>query len=157
MYGWGTLYGVDSAPEEQTALQLDLRPVLALKARVALIRDVPKGEYTGYGRAFQTKRDSRIANLPIGYADGLPRSLSDGRAYVRIGEFTAPIVGRICMDQLAVDITDAPGAAVGDIAALVDNRKDSRISAPRIAEQAGSICNELLSRMGSRLPIVIKE
>lgn len=149
MYGWGTLYGVDSAPEEQTALQLDLRPVLVLKARVALIRDVPKGEYTGYGRAFQTKRDSRIANLPIGYADG--------RAYVRIGEFTAPIVGRICMDQHAVDITDAPGVAVGDIATLVDNRKDSRISAPRIAEQAGSICNELLSRMGSRLPIVIKE
>ena len=129
-------------------MQLDLRPVLALKARVALIRDVPKGEYTGYGRAFQTKRDSRIANLPIGYADGLPRSLSDGRAYVRIGEFTAPIVGRICMDQLAVDITDAT---------LVVNRKDSRISAPRIAEQAGSISNELLSRMGSRLPIVIKE
>lgn len=130
-------------------MQLDLRPVLVLKARVALIRDVPKGEYTGYGRAFQTKRDSRIANLPIGYADG--------RAYVRIGEFTAPIVGRICMDQLAVDITDAPGAAVGDIATLVDNRKDSRISAPRIAEQAGSISNELLSRMGNRLPIVIKE
>lgn len=74
-------------------MQLDLRPVLALKARVALIRDVPKGEYTGYGRAFQTKRDSRIANLPIGYADGLPRSLSDGRAYVRIGEFTAPMLG----------------------------------------------------------------
>ena len=83
--------------------------------------------------------------------------LSDGRAYVRIGEFTAPIVGRICMDQLAVDITDAPGAAVGDIATLVNNRKDSRISAPRIAEQAGSISNELLSRMGNRLPIVIKE
>lgn len=94
---------------------------------------------------------------PGGYADGLPRSLSDGRAYVRIGEFTAPIVGRICMDQLAVDITDAPGVAVGDIATLVDNRKDSRISAPRIAEQAGSISNKLLSRMGSRLPIVIKE
>ncbi len=90
-------------------MQLDLRPVLALKARVALIRDVPKGEYTGYGRAFQTKRDSRIAILPIGYADGLPRSLSDGRAYVRIGEFTVPIVGRICMDQLAVDITEVPG------------------------------------------------
>lgn len=76
---------------------------------------------------------------------------------MRIGEFTAPIVGRICMDQLAVDITDAPEAAVGDIATLVNNRKDSRISAPRIAEQAGSISNELLSRMGNRLPIVIKE
>ena len=56
---------------------------------------------------------------------------------MRIGEFTAPIVGRICMDQLAVDITDAPGTAVGDIATLVDNRKDSRISATRIAEPYG--------------------
>lgn len=151
------LYGVGSVSEEHTALQTDLRPVLALKARVALIRDVPKGEYIGYGRAFQTKRDSRIAILPIGYADGLPRSLSDGRAYVRIRDFTAPIIGRICMDQLAVDITDAPGVVVGDIATLIENRKDSRISAPRIAEQTGSISNELLSRMGSRLPIVIKE
>ena len=138
-------------------MQLDLRPVLALKARVALIRDVPKGEYTGYGRAFQTKRDSRIANLPIGYADGLPRSLSDGRAYVRIGEFTAPIVGRICMDQHAVDITDARCVAVGDIATLIDRRESGLLSASHIAEKTGSISNELLSRMGSRLPIVIKE
>ena len=95
---------------------------------------------------------SRICRLAMPMA-----CRGDGRAYVRIGEFTAPIFGRICMDQLAVDITDAPGVAVGDIATLVDNRKDSRISAPRIAEQAGSISNELLSRMGSRLPIVIKE
>ena len=67
------------------------------------------------------------------------------------------LLGASVWTQLAVDITDAPGVAVGDIATLVDNRKDSRISAPRIAEQAGSISNELLSRMGSRLPIVIKE
>ena len=138
-------------------MQLDLWPVLALKARVALIRDVPKGEYTGYGRAFQTKRDSRIANLPIGYADGLPRSLSDGRAYVRIGEFTVPIVGRICMDQLAVDITEVPGVAVGDIATLINRRESGLLSASHIAEKTGSISNELLSRMGNRLPIVIKE
>lgn len=135
----------------------DLRPVLALKARVVLIRDVPKGEYIGYGRAFQTKRDSRIAILTIGYADGLPRSLSEGRAHVRIGEFTAPIFGRICMDQLAVDITEVPGVAVGDIAALIDRRESGLLSASHIAEQTGSISNELLSRMGSRLPIVIKE
>ena len=135
----------------------DLRPVLALKARVALIRDVPKGEYIGYGRAFQTKRDSRIAILTIGYADGLPRSLSEERAHVRMGEFTAPIIGRICMDQLAVDITEVPGVAVGDIAALIDRRESSLLSASHIAEQTGSISNELLSRMGSRLPIVIKE
>ena len=147
MYGWGTLYGVDSAPEEQTALQLDLRPVLALKARVALIRDVPKGSIPAMDEP----------SKPNGTAGSRICRLAMPMAYVRIGEFTAPIVGRICMDQLAVDITDAPGTAVGDIATLVDNRKDSRISATRIAEQAGSISNELLSRMGSRLPIVIKE
>ena len=151
------LYGVGSATGEQIALRPDLRPVLALKARVALIRDVPKGEYIGYGRAFQTKRDSQIAILTIGYADGLPRSLSEGRAHVRMGEFTAPIIGRICMDQLAVDITEVPGVAVGDIAALIDRRESSLLSASHIAEQTGSISNELLSRMGSRLPIVIKE
>ena len=93
MYGWGTLYGVDSAPEEQTALQLDLRPVLALKARVALIRDVPKGEYTGYGRAFQTKRDSRIAILPIGYADGLPRVYPMGERMCESENLQLPLLG----------------------------------------------------------------
>ena len=93
MYGWGTLYGVDSAPEEQTALQLDLRPVLALKARVTLIRDVPKGEYTGYGRAFQTKWDSRIANLPIGYADGLPRAYPMGERMCGSGDLQLPLLG----------------------------------------------------------------
>ena len=93
MYGWGTLYGVDSAPEEQTALQLDLRPVLALKARVALIRDVPKGEHTGYGRAFQTKRDSRIAILPIGYADGLPRVYPMGERMCEPENLQLPLLG----------------------------------------------------------------
>ena len=152
MYGWGTLYGVDSAPEEQTALQLDLRPVLALKARVALIRDVPKGSIPAMDEP--SKPNGTAGSLFCRLA--MPMAC---RGFIRweSGEFTAPIFGRICMDQLAVDITDAPGVAVGDIATLVDNRKDSRISAPRIAEQAGSISNELLSRMGNRLPIVIKE
>lgn len=76
---------------------------------------------------------------------------------MRIGEFTAPIVGRICMDQLAVDITEVLGVAVGDIATLINRRESGLLSASHIAEKTGSISNELLSRMGSRLPIVIKE
>lgn len=74
-------------------MQLDLRPVLALKARVALIRDVPKGEYTGYGRAFQTKRDSRIAILPIGYADGLSRVYPMGERMCESENLQLPLLG----------------------------------------------------------------
>lgn len=74
-------------------MQLDLRPVLALKARVALIRDVPKGEYTSYGRAFQTKRDSRIANLPIGYADGLPGVYPIGERMCGSENLQLPLLG----------------------------------------------------------------
>ena len=150
-----SLYGVPTSPGDKTTLQLDLLPVLALKARVVLIRDIPKGSFFGYDRAYKTKRDSKIAILPIGYGDGFPRNLSCGKASVKIGEYTVPIIGRICMDQLAVDITDTEGIAVGDTATLIDNRADSSLSVPYIAEHSGSISNEILSRMGSRLPVVI--
>lgn len=151
-----SLYGTTSKPEEQTVLRLDLRPVLALKAKVILIRDVPKGEYVGYDRAFSAKRDSRIAILPIGYGDGFPGNLSCGNACVRVREYIVPIIGRICMDHLAIDITDADGVTVGDTATLIDNRGNSLLSAPEVAKHSGSISNELLSRMGARLPVVVK-
>lgn len=147
------LYGVRSAPGE-TKLQLDLRQVLSLKTRVAAIRQVPKGEFVGYGRAFQTTRDSRLAILPVGYGDGFPRNLSCGKASVQIGAHILPIVGRICMDQLTVDITDAADVAIGDVASLLGDA--APILAPEVAAHAGSISNELLSRMGARLPVVVK-
>lgn len=148
------LYGVLSNPAEKTRLSLDLRPVLALKARVALIREIPKGEYVGYDRAFVTRRDSRIAILPIGYGDGFPRNLSCENARVKIGNKFAPVVGKICMDQLAVDITDLEGVSVGDIVTLIDNTGDCEMDTPHVAGQSGSISNEILSRMGARLPVV---
>lgn len=151
-----SLYGTTSKPEDKTVLQLDLRPVLALKAKVILIRNVPKGEYVGYDRAFMTKRDSRIAILPIGYGDGFPRNLSRGNACVRVREYIVPIIGCICMDHIAIDITDADGVNVGDTATLIDNQGSSLLSAPEIAGHSGSISNELLSRMGARLPVVVK-
>lgn len=152
-----SLYGAVGVPEGRTALRLDLRPVLALKARVVLIRDVPKGEYVGYDRAFQTERDSRIAVLPIGYGDGFPRELSCGKAGARIGGHIVPIIGRICMDQLAVDITDAADVVVGDTATLIDSQEGGLLSAPNVAGCSGSISNELLSRMGARLPVIVKD
>lgn len=122
-----------------------------------LIRDVPQGDFVGYDRAYQTERDSKIAILPIGYGDGFPRNLSCGKASVKIGTYIVPIIGRICMDQLAIDITDTEGVAVGDTATLIDNQENSLLSTPCVAERSDSISNEILSRMGVRLPIVIKE
>lgn len=145
------LYGVLSSPGARTRLQLDLRPVLSLKAKVVLLRFVPKGETVGYGRTFVADRDSVIAILPVGYADGFPRSLSNGGSCVLINGGWAPVVGRICMDQLAVDVTDIPGVEVGMTATLIGYDGGEEIAAPVVADESGSITNELLSRMGSRL------
>ncbi|MCI8966568.1 MAG: serine racemase VanT catalytic subunit [Lachnospiraceae bacterium] len=145
------LYGVLSSPDAQTKLQLDLRPVLSLKAKVILLRRVPQGESVGYARTFVADRDSVIAILPVGYADGFPRSLSGGGSYVLINGSWAPIVGRICMDQLAVDVTDIADIEVGMTATLIGCDAGGQIAAPDVADDSGSITNELLSRMGSRL------
>lgn len=145
------LYGVLSTPDAQTRLQPDLRPVLSLKAKVVLIRFVPQGESVGYGRTFVAERDSVIAILPIGYADGFPRSLSGSGSYALIGGSWAPVVGRICMDQLAVDVTDIADVEVGMTATLIGYDGGGQIDAPMVAKDSGSITNELLSRMGSRL------
>lgn len=136
------LYGVFSSSGDDTMLKPDLRPVLSLKSRVVLIRSMKKGDSAGYGRTFIAGRDTRIAILPIGYGDGFPRSLSDGRGSVMIRRYIVPVVGHICMDQLAVDITDAADITVGDIAVLIDAEDVANclllLSRP---EQAASVMN----------------
>lgn len=149
-----SLYGVFSSPDDRTLLQPKLRPVLALKAKVVLIREISRGETVGYGRTFRAERNSRIAILPIGYGDGLPRNLS-GKAMVRICTHLLPVIGRICMDQLAIDLTGADDVSVGDTAILIDNAENSPLLAPNVAALSGSISNELLCRLGARLPVVI--
>lgn len=150
------LYGVLSAPGDDTVKKPDLRPVLSLKSRVVLIRSVKKGETVGYGRCFTAERDSRIAILSLGYGDGFPRHLSCGNGKVLIRRQTVPVVGRICMDQLAVDVTDVEDAAVGDIVTLIGAEGYDALSAPAVAEAFGSISNELLCRMGPRLSVVTR-
>lgn len=148
-----SLYGVLSSSSDKTKLQLDLRPVLSLKSKVILIREVKKGESVGYSKAFVAERDSTIAILPIGYADGFPRTLSGGRGSVLIGGRFAPVIGRVCMDQLAVDITDIPSTIVGDIVILIGEEENKKISVSEAAYCASTISNELLSRMGGRLSL----
>lgn len=148
------LYGVLSSPGGNTVIRPDLRPVLSLKARVVLVRRIPAGDFVGYGRTFKAERDTVLAVIPVGYGDGFPRHLSCGKAYVSIRGQLAPVAGRICMDQFAVDVTDIPDVAAGDIAVLIGEPGDLPLSAPVVADSAGSISNELLCRMGSRLPVI---
>lgn len=150
------LFGFYSSPNDTVKLNVDLRPVLSLKSQIVLLRDIKCGDSVGYGRAFTAKRDSRIAILPIGYADGYPRSLSGENGYVLIHGKKVPVIGRICMDQLTVDVTDIPNVKVGDKATLIGIDEFGEINAAEVAESTGSITNELLSRMGRRLTLSTK-
>lgn len=146
-----SLYGVDSEHGLYRKANVDLKPVLSLRSKVIQLRSLPKGEPVGYGRAFITERDSRIAVLPIGYADGLPRTLSGGKGQVLLNGKRAPIIGRVCMDQVIVDVTDIPDVVAGTVATLIGTDGNETIAAEDMAEACGTITNDLLSRLGRRL------
>ncbi len=136
--------------ESQARDQLGLRPVMTLKARVAGVRAMPAGTKVGYGCTAVLERDSRIAVLPIGYADGLPRNLSN-RLKVKLHGTACPLVGRVCMDMCMVDVTDLPQAAEGDTAVIYDGELN------QVAELAGTITDELVCRVSARVPRVYRE
>ncbi len=147
------LYGVLSARAE--ACPVTLRPVLSLKARVASVRELFAGEGAGYGLSYVAARDGKIAALAIGYADGLPRALSGGAGRALIRGRAVPIVGRVCMDQTLVDVTGIPDVEPGDVAILIGTAGNETISAYDVAEAAGTITNEILSRLGARLERIV--
>jgi serine/alanine racemase len=148
------LYGVLSAPCV-TRRSLDLRSVLSLKARIILIRSIAKGECVGYGRSFVAQKEMKIAVISIGYADGYPSSLSS-KAHVLIRGYRAPIIGRICMDQLMADVSGIPDVQRGDIVTLIGKDGSEEITAEQVAASDGTITNELLSRLSeSRLKRVL--
>lgn len=144
------LYGVPSTKEGCAGMET-LRPVLSLKARVASVKELFPGECAGYGRAFCADRKRRLAVLTIGYADGLPRSLSNGVGAVLIRGKRAPVAGRICMDQTIVDVSDIPKVRAGDTAVVIGRSGAEEITACDLAQQSGTITNEILSRLGGRL------
>jgi alanine racemase len=127
--------------------------VMSLHSRVVMLKTVPAGTPLGYGCAFTTARESRIATLPIGYADGLRRSHSNNGQVLLRGHF-APIVGRVSMDLTIIDVTDVPGAEVGDEALLIGERGGLRISAEDLAEQIGTISYEIVTGISARVPRV---
>lgn len=145
------LYGVLSTRTDLERSALSLRPVLSVKARVTTLKALRKGEAAGYGLQFVADRETRIAVLAIGYADGIPRSLSCGVGNVLIHGCKAPIVGRICMDQMLVNVSDIPDVKAGDVVIIIGQFEDAKITACDLAEQTGTIANEILSRLGERL------
>lgn len=149
------LYGAHDRPDELPAGSL--LPVLALKARVASVRTLFPGESAGYGMAFTACQETKIAVLSLGYADGLPRELSSGRGHVLIRGKKAPVIGRICMDQTLVDVSEIPGVSPQDTAVFIGSSASEKITAQELAEQCGTISNEILSRLGQRLPRIAKE
>ena len=142
------LYGATSRNNSD---MVSLKPVLSLKARVVLIRRVSAGETVGYGCGHIAERDTCVAILPIGYADGLPRSLGNGQGCVLLHGCRAPIIGSVCMDQLMVDVTDIPAVDCNDVATLIGCDGGKEILAEDVAVSAGTITNEILSRLGNRL------
>jgi alanine racemase len=130
-----------------------LRPALRLRTAIGQIQAVPRGQSISYGRTFVAPRDIRVATLPVGYADGLGRLLSN-RGQVLIRGRRVPIVGRVCMDMTMVDVTDVPEVAVGDEAVLIGRQGTEEISADEVADLQGTISYEILSRIGPRVPRV---
>ena len=149
------LYGVLSRPDEQVGTLSDLRPVLSLRAKIARIHNLAPGDCAGYDGAFAPSASARVAAVTIGYADGYPRSLSNGKGKVLIRGKFAPVAGLICMDQLLVDVTGIPEAQEGDTVTLIGRDGEQILTAEEVAQDAGTITNELLSRLGERVTRVI--
>ena len=142
------LYGY--YPSCETTESVPLKPVLSLKSRVSLVKWVEPGESVSYGRRYIAKRKTKIATLPIGYADGYMRSLT-GRSAVLIGNKRFPTAGTICMDQLMVDVGSAD-VRVGDEAVLIGQQHHECISAWDLAASLGTIPYEICTNISSRVP-----
>jgi alanine racemase len=143
-------YGIPPSPDPTP---LDLRPCLALRGRITQVREFPAGQRVSYGGLYTTLRPTLLGTLPIGYADGYRRALSNrGEALVRGRR--APIRGRVCMDQIVLDLTDIPGAAVGDVATLIGADGADQITAWDLGEAIPTIVDEVLVALGDRLPRV---
>ncbi|MCR5085588.1 MAG: alanine racemase [Succinivibrionaceae bacterium] len=140
------MYGYPSA--EDTLERIELRPVASLKSRITFIKEVKEGTSIGYGRSFVTTRPTVVATVPIGYADGLRRTFSNGWPVLVRGR-KAPIIGKICMDSFMVDVTDLADAALGDEVAIWDNE---HITLDDLARKCDTISYEILSQVGERVP-----
>jgi alanine racemase len=138
-------------PSTHVKRSLPLRPVLSLKGRIARLTPLAPGESVSYGRTWKASRPSLIGLVMCGYADGLPRALSN-RGSVLVRGRRAPIVGRMCMDMCMVDLSDIPDVAVDDEVVIIGRQGEQEISADEVAELCGTVSYEILCGISARVP-----
>ena len=142
--------------EEVNRESINLKPVMTLKANVVHIKTLPAGEFVGYGRRHKTERESVIATLPVGYADGYTRLLFQKAKVIINGKF-APVIGSICMDQCMVDVTGIEGVNIGDEVILIGEDGDNKFTADIVAGLIGTISYEVVCMISKRVPRVYIE
>jgi alanine racemase len=150
------LFGVSP----RTDLATDLRPVMRVRSEIVALRTIQPGDGAGYCSTWSARRPSQLATVPMGYADGLPRSLSNrGRVLVRGA--SAPIVGNVSMDMIMIDVTDVPGASMRDEVVVLGSQQGPLgtdfIGADEIAQQADTISWEILTGISRRVPRFFRE
>lgn len=146
------LYGLYPSDEVDFSA-LDLKPAMALRSHISHLKTLPAGRGVSYGHTFVTERDTVIATVPVGYADGYPRCLSNS-GHVLIHGQVAPILGRVCMDQMMVDVSAIKGVRVGDTVVLMGKDGDNEISVEALGESAYSFNYEMVCRVARRVPRV---
>jgi len=146
------LYGLK--PSDEVMLdRLELKQVMSLKVRITHVKEIEAGQSVSYGRRFIAERKSKIASLPIGYADGYTRMLS-GKAEALVKGKRVPVVGRICMDQCMIDVTGIENVSVGDEVVLFGKQEDGFIHIDELADKLGTINYEIVCMIGKRVPRV---
>ncbi|HBF12887.1 MAG TPA: alanine racemase [Deltaproteobacteria bacterium] len=143
------LYGAYPNPRQQKAA--DLLPVMSLKTRIISLKKYPMGSSISYGGTFRTERESLIAVVPIGYADGLPRLVSNRGSMLLKGK-RVPIAGRVCMDLTMLDVTDVSGVAMEDEVVVMGRQGAEEIRAEEIAKWAETISYEIFCGISARVP-----
>jgi alanine racemase len=143
-------YGVPPAPRR---LPFPVDPVASLKARLVQVREVPAGRPVSYGGTWRTERPSRLALALLGYADGYPWALS-GRGEALVRGRRVPLRGRVCMDQIVLDVTDLPPVEPGEEAVFLGRQGGEEITVQELADRAGTLSYEILTRLAARLPRV---
>jgi alanine racemase len=147
-----SLYGFYPS-DEVNKERVDLRPVMSYKTKIVLVRVLPVGSAVSYGATYVTQGEERIATIPVGYGDGYTRLLN-GRAHVLVRGQRVPVVGRICMDQCMINVSDIPDASVGDEVVLFGVQEPHEISADELARALGTINYEITCMVSYRVPRV---
>ena len=150
-----TTYGLYPSEEVRKDI-VPLRAAMSLYSHIVYCKTIHAGQSVSYGGLFTAQKDTRVATIPVGYGDGYPRSLS-GKGYVLIRGKKAPILGRVCMDQFMVDISEIPGVMEGDKVTLLGVDGTERITAEELGELSGRFNYEFVCDLGKRIPRVYRQ